>query len=292
MTENYLEHYRILGVPPGASWEQLRLAYKKLVNAWHPDRFQQDHRQKNLAEKKIKEITQSYKELAEYYKKFGVLPLPMEEEVSPAVPIIIKDSSPVEVPEPTRVTPPAEAPARWMSRWHRRLAVAAGLLGAIYFIWQIISWKPQENPRADEEHTDPATHSLERNPLATSPAGKQFAIGSSLGEVYAIQGVPTKTENDVWYYGDSKVYFVEGKVQRWDESIDNPLRVRIVPGTENTHAHFFGRGSTKEEVLAAQGMPDRDAGSVWDYGLSRVYFEKERVTGWQESLLNPLRVRR
>src|SRR3989344_7272371 len=75
MTEHYAKNYRILGIQPGVSWKQLRQAYKKLVKTWHPDRCQQVSHQKKLAEEKTKEITQSYKELVEYYKEFGALPL-------------------------------------------------------------------------------------------------------------------------------------------------------------------------------------------------------------------------
>ena len=110
------------------------------------------------------------------------------------------------------------------------------------------------------------------------------------GEVDYISKV-AKTEKDIWFYGESKVYFVKGKVLRWEESSDNPLKVRITLNTETSETRYFEKGASKDEVLAAQGAPDRDAGSVWDYGVSRVYFDKDRVTGWHEAPLNPLRVR-
>lgn len=299
MTENYIKNYRILGVPPGASWKQLRQAYKKLVNAWHPDRFQQDIRQKKLAEEKTKEITQSYKELAEYYKKFGVLPLPVEEETPLAAENRTAPADPVDGPHPdvkaaeaATVAPSAQVSKRRISKRHARTIAAMALLGSVYFIWQIAPWEHQDNAPSNEEYDNQSSdHRHNADSTDAAPAEKRFTVGSSLGEVYAIQGVPTKTEKDIWYYGNSRVYFAKGKVLRWDENTDNPLRVDIVPGFEKANARSFGRGSTKEEVLAAQGRPDRDAGSVWDYGLSRVYFERDRVTGWHEAQYNPLRVR-
>ena len=66
MSDRYTSHYHILGIGPEASWDELRQAYKSLVNIWHPDRFQQDARRRKLAEEKTKEITQSYQVLAEY----------------------------------------------------------------------------------------------------------------------------------------------------------------------------------------------------------------------------------
>lgn len=299
MTEDYLKNYRILGIQPGASWKQLRQAYKKLVNVWHPDRFQQNVRQKKQAEEKTKEITQSYKELADYYKKFGALPLPLEEQLPPVIEDRGRHVTPAEGPpadikfhEPASVAPSARTPKFQLSKRRARVLAALALLGSIYFIWQIVPWSPQEYHHSTEVNDDPEPNSgHEESSSGEIPAEKYFRIGSSLGEVYAIQGVPTKTENDVWYYGNSKVYFAKGKVFHWDENTDNPLQVDIFPGLEKANTGFFGRGSTKDEVLVAQGKPDRDAGSVWDYGLSRVYFEKDRVTGWHEAQYNPLRVR-
>ena len=299
MTEDYLKNYRILGIQPGASWKQLRQAYKRLINAWHPDRFQQNIRQKKLAEEKTKEITQSYKELAEYYKKFGVLPLPLEEQQPPTPETDDLQVTPAEVTppdikiqEPGFVTPSARGTKYRLSKRRARIFASLALLGSIYFIWQIVPWKHQDKSSSDEEYAPQVSESRQGDESADeTPNEKRFTIGSSLGEVYAIQGVPTKTENDVWYYGNSKVYFAKGKVYGWNESTDSPLRVDIATGMENADTRFFGIGSTKDEVLAAQGKPDRDAGSVWDYGLSRVYFERDRVTGWHEAQFNPLRVR-
>lgn len=298
MTGNYLKNYLILGIHPGASWKQLRQAYKKMVNAWHPDRFQQDIRQKKLAEEKTKEITQAYKELAEYHKKFGVLPLPTEEETAStgkngASPAAVQNPPPRKAPEPAAVAPAAEIQSLPISRRRARMMAAVALLGSVYFIWQFTPWDRQDNAPANGEYGESASNlRREAEPGEATPVEeKRFTVGSSLGEVYAIQGVPTKTEKDVWFYGNSKVYFARGKVLRWDEKTDSPLRVDIASGFEKASARFFGRGSTKEDVLAAQGRPDRDAGSVWDYGLSRVYFENDRVTGWHEAQYNPLRVR-
>jgi len=292
MTERYTHSYRILGVRPGASWKQLRKAYKSLVNTWHPDRFQQDVRKRKLAEEKTKEITQSYKELAEYYKKFGVLPLadePETHEAEDAPPPIVPERQP-EPESRTKPTPAGTAPVDAIKRRRTRAMAAIALVGGAYIAWQLVPWNHPGDPSSTEERTSPTADTQEEE-RTEHRADKNFTIGSSLGEVYGIQGVPTKTEKDIWFYGESKVYFVKGKVLRWEESSDNPLKVRITLNTETSETRYFEKGASKDEVLAAQGAPDRDAGSVWDYGVSRVYFDKDRVTGWHEAPLNPLRVR-
>ncbi|MBE9036911.1 J domain-containing protein [aff. Roholtiella sp. LEGE 12411] len=54
--------YEILGLKPGASPEQVKRAYRKLVKIWHPDRFF-DQKQKQEAEEKIKQINVAYNKL-------------------------------------------------------------------------------------------------------------------------------------------------------------------------------------------------------------------------------------
>lgn len=296
MTDDHLKNYLILGIQPGTGWRQLRQAYKKLVNAWHPDRFQQDPRQKKLAEEKTKEITQSYKKLAEYYKKFGVLPLPAEEKSPPAADERVTASTAtgepppiVVVPKPVTATTPAQVPAGWISQPRILTIVAAGIFGLAYLTWQAV---PREKLPSGDGRNTKISHEVQRNGSADTPAAeKRFTTGASMGDVYAIQGVPSKTENGIWYYGNSRIYFVKGKVTHWEEYVDNPLRVEIAPDKEKIKARLFGKGSSKQEVLEVQGTPDRDSGSVWDYGVSRVYFEKDRVSGWHEAQYNPLRVR-
>ena len=300
MTEHFAKNYRILGVQPGISWKQLRQAYKKLVNAWHPDRFQQDSRQKKLAEEKTKEITQAYKELAEYYKKFGALPLVTEtaEVTSTEKTASQKAYNARPGPESLNAEPAvtiatAVEAQKQHPKPHIRVFAAAALAGVAYFIWHFMPWEPYASRPGNGEQADQATDKQDdENSNHHSASKEHFTMGSTLGEVYSIQGVPTNTEKDIWYYGNSRVYFFKGRVVRWEESSDFPLRVTITPEMEKPDTRFFGEGSSKEEVIAAQGTPDHDAGNVWDYGLSRVYFKNNRVKGWDEAPHNPLRVRR
>jgi len=304
MSDRYTSHYHILGIGPGASWDELRQAYKSLVNIWHPDRFQQDGRRRKLAEEKTKEITQSYKILAEYYKKHGALPYVFERA---EIPLATEDVTPpyaadsVTEPEIQDVEPAAasvETPKKKRFKFPS-IITAVAVAGTAYFVMQIVAWERANNPPREQSPDEtPTAQVAEAQKDKDKDADneipkteKTFTVGTSLGEVYAIQGVPTKTENDVWYYGQSKIYFSKGKVARWEEDPASPLRASINPGDEKMHSQFFGKGSSKKDVLAVQGSPDRDSGSVWDYGTSRVYFENGQVKGWDESPFNPLKVR-
>jgi curved DNA-binding protein CbpA len=52
--------YRVLGLEPGASLEEVKSAYRDLVNVWHPDRFGHNERLRSKAEEQLKEINLAY----------------------------------------------------------------------------------------------------------------------------------------------------------------------------------------------------------------------------------------
>jgi hypothetical protein len=56
--------YKILDIPPGATQEQIRSAYKKLAHMYHPDKVQglaPEYRQ--IADQKMKAINAAYEQL-------------------------------------------------------------------------------------------------------------------------------------------------------------------------------------------------------------------------------------
>lgn len=56
-------YYETLGVWPGASFEELRRAYRGLVRVWHPDRFSHDPELQRRAQERLKAINESYSRL-------------------------------------------------------------------------------------------------------------------------------------------------------------------------------------------------------------------------------------
>mgnify|MGYP002581333041 FL=1 len=54
--------YEVLGVKPGASQEEIKSAYRKLVKQYHPDQYV-DNPLKDLAQEKLSEINQAYEML-------------------------------------------------------------------------------------------------------------------------------------------------------------------------------------------------------------------------------------
>ena len=55
--------FEILELNPDASPDEVKQAYKDLVNIWHPDRFSNNPHLKEKAEKKLKEVNQAYETL-------------------------------------------------------------------------------------------------------------------------------------------------------------------------------------------------------------------------------------
>jgi len=68
------------------------------------------------------------------------------------------------------------------------------------------------------------------------------------------------------------------------------LSERTISSHSNPFHRFFTLGSTKEEVLAIQGIPTQLNERIWQYGKSLILFENNRVVGWTESPSNPLAV--
>lgn len=61
LSSSFVDPYKVLGVPPGASEAEIKAAYKKQAMRWHPDRNPEN---RELAEQKFKEISEAYSALS------------------------------------------------------------------------------------------------------------------------------------------------------------------------------------------------------------------------------------
>ena len=298
--DRHTKNYELLGIRPGDSWKKLRDRYKSAVRKWHPDRFTQGNSERGVAEEKTKEINRAYRELQEHYQQYGTLPL---DALQPAPPRPDKVATPPSSPHRTTATAsatdqrawePASNNARKKSAGNRlRFGLALiGLLLAGYFFLA-----PEENELPVNTHFVDSSIAMPSARIDQTPqkaASRNFTTGSSLGEVHSVQGIPTRIDGEIWYYGDAKVFFKNVKVSHWVDSAD--LRL-LVQSNHESQIHeaavlYFDKGSTKAEVRALQGAPLREADKVWDYGSSRVYFDRDKVVGWSESPLDPLHIKR
>jgi hypothetical protein len=307
MSEDYKACYHLLGFRREASYEEIRRAYRQAMRSWHPDRHATSGTDPRAAEEMCKEIGRAYRFLMHYYKQHGRLP-PYNPPAAKGPEVSQASAQPLRPGErsPSSDTPRRSAPADIASgsgerqRRFGQLALVLGLAAVVgLFVFGrahspdlILPPPPVETP----------SRSVVPPPLLPdkSPSGEParfFTIGSTPQEVYAVQGVPDRMEKDVWYYGEARVYFVDGKVDRWETTAAATLKATLAPNPAEAAAarprSFFALGSTKAEVRAIQGTPTREQERVWEYGASRVYFDEQgRVTGWTESPFFALQVRR
>lgn len=288
---DYRNHYQSLEVQPGCTWKELKGAYRRAVKTWHPDRFI-DENEKAGAEEKLKAINIAFDRLSDYFKTRGVLPLssrPSEKRTTAS-------SSPVSdrYTDTNGHTGWADIPTaqkRQLFTFPRMMALLI-VGGLSYTIWAMLS---------DDEVTDtPGSYSTptvragngatgNSHPADSKPK-KYFTVGSTLGEVYDAQGKPDRTEEGIWHYGESKVFFTDGKVVKWNESASRLLNTTMSVSVVGTKIEFrtFTYGSSKDEVLSAMGMPTIISKEEWLYGVSRVNFKDGKVIGWYSSPLDPL----
>jgi len=288
--DSFQEHYRLLGIDATADPDQLKTEYKKQMRRWHPDRFGHDNAELRQAEERAKEINFAYQAITEFHEANGHMPV---EDIHPEA---------TETPRPTFDPPPKMEPRNWTPppgayseasppSWFRVIAVVA-IAGTIAF-----GFFGEKHDSGDGPNEPVATAS-DTPAVVVAPPGlgddsPRFGPGSTVSEVYAVQGVPDKVSADVWHYGDARVVFNHGRVIHWTDATGR-LKVRGNEGASMaaTPSTFFHKGSSREEVRAIQGAPIRDTGTVWEYGMSRVYFDHNGlVVDWKESALDPLRVR-
>ena len=57
-------YYEVLEIKPGASKDEIKQAYKRLVKKWHPDLFFNQHGMQLQAQEKFKKINEAYTKLS------------------------------------------------------------------------------------------------------------------------------------------------------------------------------------------------------------------------------------
>ena len=92
-------------------------------------------------------------------------------------------------------------------------------------------------------------------------------------------GLPDDAGSSVFRYGSSLVYFEGGRVTGWANRVPW-LHVRSWSAFSLASLDSFSVGSTRGDVIRAQGEPSEFTPSSYYYGSSYVYFKNDLVTGW------------
>ena len=254
----YGDCYKVLNTRAGCSWSELRKAYKVQIQKWHPDRFKDGSTKKEAAEEKIKVLNAAYQQLSKYYKKHNALPAiePVKEKVAPKPKVSPKKQQPAEPAKAATHKPETKIPADKEKK--KPVFIVIIVISAfIYAGIKLVPEDQQNNAKQEISHLK-NTDKLSSSNTAKIRPSKQttdilssnkktrakdkinpediifaeneefFTYGSSIGEVISIQGPPTKTRDDVWHYGKSKVYFHEGMVIRWKRSPGDPIKAGLL----------------------------------------------------------------
>ncbi len=289
MNDHYLQHYRILGVQPGCSFRDLKYAYRHLVKNWHPDHFTVGHESEDLAlaEARIKEINKAFLTLSNYYKKNGYLPISSEE-------VARQDIGGASFwPDGSQTSGHRSSQHKKASTFSAslRFMIIGAALGIAYVAWNAYRQEEATTLNVDSSSTNSAP--IEQPQLGSPKqqvAEDYFTFGSTLGDVIATQGVPTRIEGGIWLYGRSKVYFENGVVDHWLEDPNDPLKANMDQAPREQPTKSIAIGSTKQNVRSVQGAPLRESNNMWEYRVSRIYFKDDKVTGWYDSPLDPLKI--
>ena len=244
---HFSECYQILGLTPGCDWSEVQTAYRRQVQKWHPDRYPQHSDEQIEAGQRMQELNKAYTMLSDYYRSQGALPFETRKQESQADAAeaasgttasrtsTAADHSDYVYQTPKR--PPAREVAPALSAWIAVILIA--LIGYYIYLGFAIH---EEEIGFDQEVTDADSAAPTGTPKPHSrnaykdPNAKSFGLGSTPGEVLEAQGIPTHTAGDLWFYGDSEVYFQRGVVASWQSSPGFPLNITSTGGAAGTSA--------------------------------------------------------
>jgi len=260
----YRDCYKILGIDPSCTWKELRKSHKKLIHKWHPDRYEDTSEKKAIADEKIKSINIAYNHIQQYYRSNNALPSVTEDEppyvkaTSPKQQAVTKTATETRPkarfgkrPRASTPLPARKTPAR---RTFYTITIVLLSLTAFYNIYTknmvtppsgALEQSPEESDhqafqKNNSHDSQKAPYQTETTQPADSPSDKftrikpepakvlkYFTYGDSIGKVISAQGVPDKTEGDIWYYGESEVHFSRGKVTHWVRKAGSPLNIHL-----------------------------------------------------------------
>lgn len=299
---DWISCYEVLGVAPESNWDELRTAYRRLAQSWHPDRFAQDTQERDDAEKRIVSINQAYQALSDYYQEQGHLPGELLQR-----PRYTRTATPVDDNPPEKTYKKKKRPGLRTRFFSRILIPVRSVIKPLLFlsvVAVVYNFLSSADPDSYEQASrpPPQTQILDKffspAPRKYKKTDDYFTIGSTIGEVHAIQGNPTRVVDSVWYYGDSEVLFTNGVVESWKNAEGYPLNVKLVSKPSGQDISYdrlpsrFSIGSTKKEVRAIQGKPIIELGDIWNYGVAEVYFKNGKVSGWRDSPLSILKAKK
>jgi len=309
MRRNPLEYFRTLGLNPGASAADIKQAYRRLIQRWHPDQFKAGSLMQTTAEDMSKEINEAYEQLhkRQLYKRFLSQAAPKFSKP----PFAAARGSVRRAPAPA-APPRKPRPARPRARWPWiRIGTAAGAALAAFALWHSLpaSWPswPKSQPdrtvvaRAPQARhaprpatpTAPVASQADVTPIATPPPSRADAPPPSVDRDELVGNISLLSSPSAERVGSTSWPVLESP--RWPAAERGPMTSAVTEPrlTARDAAIFadtssllrtFELGDSRARVLAVQGAPDDAGDTILRYGSSVVYLTDGRVSGWSDGV--------
>lgn len=238
--------YQILGLKSGCTWKELRQTYKKSIQTWHPDRYDEGTKEKIAANEKIKMINIAYNQVFRYYKEKGQLPSIAPKRLERKQASKSRQNKTESREDLTERKEFKNRPQNLKKK--RKLPLVKSIIsitvviGAYYLFTDGTTTQIPETPfTKNSESIEPELNKnkshnqrqsdilFKKNDADVSRTDEHnyFTTGSGISDVINAQGIPTNTEGNIWYYNKAEVHFSEGKVTHWVRGKDTQLKVRL-----------------------------------------------------------------
>ncbi|MGA9672502.1 MAG: J domain-containing protein [Terracidiphilus sp.] len=280
---------RILDLEQDATETEIRSSYLTLVKVWHPDRFQNDPKLKEAAEKKLKDINSAYEFLTLTLQERADWQSPKHwTDYAPST-----GSSNEEVDAAKRTTSLGNL-RRHLSRWALsgfKTFLQIALLALVVLFFRYL-WIAFDIPAPTTEEATNAVGTGKEDLLKELEEPKRrfrHAVMRDLSKLIPSLWPPDRTATRQTEHTSPETGSQPDRNAAEKSAVRQPDKVRSAPHKIFSYVTI---GSTKDEVIELQGPPTSSSDDKLVYGRSELYLKDGGVIGWKiDPVSDPIRVK-